>query len=68
MEIQELKNRKSTAYVIEKFRCGVIAANRWAQRNGVMKIGNRYFWSDEDIARFAKRPKPGYPGGPRKKT
>jgi hypothetical protein len=60
--------KKPTSYVVAKFGCNRTTASIWAAKNGVELLGRMYFWSEEDIARFAVRPKPGTPPGkPRKK-
>jgi hypothetical protein len=61
--------KKPTSYVVEKFGCNRTTASAWAKTHGVELVGKMYFWSDEDIARFANRPKPGgsKPGSKRTK-
>ena len=48
-----------TTDVIKIFNCHRITALNWAKKNNVQKIGTIYFWSEEDMARFQERPKPG---------
>jgi hypothetical protein len=55
----EYNGKKPTSYIVAKFGCDAYTAQKWAKNNGVEFLGRMYFWSEEDIARFAERPKPG---------
>jgi hypothetical protein len=64
----DIMEKKPTSYVVAKFGCNRSTAVHWAKANGVELLGKMYFWSEDDIVRFANRPKPGTPPGkPRKK-
>jgi hypothetical protein len=53
----------STETVAAGEKCGTSAARDWALNNGVYFVGRGrakiYLWTNADIARFRKRPKPG---------
>jgi hypothetical protein len=49
----------STVQVAEMEKCGDSTARRWAQGNGLQKIGKDFVWTDEDLAKFRERDKPG---------
>jgi hypothetical protein len=60
--------KKFTPDIIKLFNCHKSTAEKWAAKNQLetVVIGKRqfYLWGDDDIARFAARPKPGrrWPG------
>jgi len=49
----------STTEVAKQEKCDSSTARKWAAKNGVLYIGKDYLWTQDDIARFKKRPKPG---------
>ena len=49
----------STKQIAEMEECGDSTARRWAQENGLKKIGKDFVWTNADIKRFRKRDKPG---------
>jgi hypothetical protein len=49
----------STAEIAKLERCGESTARRWAQGNGLKKIGKDFIWTNADRKRFQKRDKPG---------
>ena len=53
----------STTAVAKQEKCDPSTARRWAEANGVQSIGEsnhkNYLWTQDDIARFQKREKPG---------
>jgi hypothetical protein len=67
--IIEGMEKKPTSYIVAKFGCDAYTAQKWAKNNGVEFLGRMYFWSEEDIAKFAVRRKPGgsKPGNKRTK-
>jgi transposase len=58
-------DKKTTSEIIKMFDCHRHTAEKWAKKNGIEAIrgpnGNTitYLWSEDDIARFKERPKPG---------
>jgi len=48
-----------TTEVAEQEKCDSSTARKWAAAHGVLYISKNYFWTQDDIARFQKRPKPG---------
>jgi hypothetical protein len=52
-------NIYSTVKIAEMEKCGDSTARRWAQGNGLQKIGKDFVWTDEDLAKFRERDKPG---------
>ena len=58
-------DKKTTTDVVNMLGCHRNTANNWAQKNGIEAICDpngkvfTYLWSEEDIARFLARPKPG---------
>jgi len=53
----------STDAVAEQEGCNPSTARKWAAENGVQSIGQsnhkQYLWTQDDIARFQDREKPG---------
>jgi len=53
----------STEAVAKQENCAPSTARKWAAENGVQFIGQpphkNYLWTQDDIARFRKREKPG---------
>jgi hypothetical protein len=49
----------STVQIAEMEKCRDSTARRWAQRNGVRKIGKDFVWTGEDVAKFRDREGPG---------
>jgi hypothetical protein len=49
----------STAEIAKLEGCGESTARRWAQGNGLKKIGKDFVWTNADRKRFQKRDKPG---------
>jgi hypothetical protein len=58
-----LKNIMATEEVAIQEKCSAPAARKWAAANGVQFIGSgyhkNYLWTEDDIARFRRRDKPG---------
>jgi hypothetical protein len=52
-------NIYSTKEIAALEGCGDSTARRWAQENGLKKIGKDFVWTDADRRRFRKRGKPG---------
>jgi hypothetical protein len=52
-------NVYSTSQVAKMEQCGESTARRWAQENGLQKLGKDFVWTKADIARFRRRDKPG---------
>ena len=57
--------KKTTQYVIDMVGCHKSTAEKWAGQHNVEAICGPngriviFLWSEEDIERFKKRPKPG---------
>jgi len=53
----------STDDVVKQEGCAPSTARKWAAENGVQSIGQsthkQFLWTQDDIARFQKREKPG---------
>jgi hypothetical protein len=49
----------STPEVAARVGCNPTTAQKWARDHGLAKPGHDYIWTDEDIKKFLKRPKPG---------
>jgi hypothetical protein len=50
---------KSTSMIAAQEKCDPSTARKWAATNYVKLLGRDYVWTDEDVARFRKREKPG---------
>ena len=55
----------STTDVVKRLSVKLVTAQKWAQKNEIEAIRGpsgkvfTYLWSEEDIARFLARPRPG---------
>jgi hypothetical protein len=58
-------DKLSTTDVVKRLNVRLVTAQKWAQKNQIEAIRSlnggvvTYLWSEDDIARFQKRPKPG---------
>jgi hypothetical protein len=65
-----MENRITTQEVIALTGCRQGTVQMWARKNNLEAIIGPtggvvcYLWSDDDVARFMSRPKPGRPVGP----
>jgi hypothetical protein len=58
-------DKLSTTDVVKRLNVKPLTAQNWARKNGIEAIRGlngkvfTYLWSEDDIAQFQKRPKPG---------